>query len=87
MSEKNIKYPVKFRFKIILENILSDKENEENITKILNNLEISYVNFTKTHSSNKKYTSYSASVTVNNKETLYKLYKEIKEIKNFKFAI
>lgn len=87
MEKETLDFPQSFTIKLIVENLLTDKENKENIQTVLTSENIEGSNWSYKLSKEGKYLSYSVGVTVDNKDQMDRLYGKIKEIPHLKYAI
>jgi putative lipoic acid-binding regulatory protein len=87
MKKETLDFPQSFTIKIIVENILTDRENRENIEKILLSEDITGSNWSTKLSKEGKYLSYNVGVIVNDKEQMDRLYGKMKDLPAIKYAI
>lgn len=87
MNNQELSFPVTFRLKVVLTTSLTDTENKEQLTNIFNALNIGYLYYGKNRSRKGSYVSFTYEVTLNNRQTMTRLYALLKEIENLKFAL
>ena len=87
MNRETLKYPQSFAIKIIVENVLTDKENKKNIEALLMSENIKGTDWSSKLSKEGKYLSYNVGVTVSDKSQMERLFSKIKDIPNIKYAI
>ncbi len=87
MNDQEINFPVTFRLKAVLTTSLTDTENEEQLITIFNALNIRYLYRSKNKSREDSYVSFTYEVTLNDRQTMNRLYELLKEIENLKFAL
>lgn len=86
-KQENLKFPVTFELKVVLETNAAIKEQQNNIETILQELQIS--NAYKNHKMSTKgtYCSYTYQVKVQSREQLQQMYTGLKLLNGFKFAL
>lgn len=87
MNRETLDFPQGFTIKIIVENVLTDKENKKNIEAILLSENIKGSDWSRKLSKEGKYLSYNVGVTVSDKEQMGRLYGKIKNLPHIKYAI
>lgn len=87
MTNETLEFPQSFSIKLIVENILTDKENKDNINSVLLSENIEGSNWKYKLSKEGKYLSYSVEVTLLDKEQMDRLYEKIKQIPHLKYAL
>jgi len=87
MNNQELNFPVTFRLKVVLTTSLTDTENKKQLIIIFNILNIKYLYHGKNRSSKNSYVSFTYEVTLNDRQTMNRLYKLLKEIENLKFAL
>ncbi|MBB6480461.1 YbeD family protein [Spirochaeta isovalerica] len=87
MNGETLEFPQNFTIKVIVENMLTDKENRKNIEAVLLSENIIGVGWSSKLSKEGKYLSYSVAVRVEDKSQMDRLYGKIKDIPNIKYAI
>jgi len=87
MNNQELNFPVTFRLKAVLTTSLNDTENEDQLINIFNMLNIRYSYHGKNRSSKDSYVSFTYEVTLNNRQTMNRLYTLLREIENLKFAL
>jgi len=87
MNGETLEFPQSFTIKIILENILTDRENKKNIEAVLLSENITGTEWSSRLSKEGKYLSYSVDVIVGDKNQMGRLYGKIKDIPHIKYAI
>lgn len=87
MKNEEIKYPIRFEFKAVMDATINDDDNKENLVKVfkLNNIEYSYHN--KKISGKGNYVSFSYKITIISKEVMTKFYVDLKSVEGLKFAL
>ncbi len=87
MNNQELSFPVTFRLKVVLTTSLKDAENREQLINIFKALNISYLYHCKNRSRKGSYVSFTYEVTLNDRQTMNRLYALLKEIENLKFAL
>jgi len=87
VNRETLDFPQSFTIKIIVENVLTDKENKKNIEAVLMSENIKGTDWSSKLSKEGKYLSYNVGVTVAEKSQMDRLYGKIKDIPNIKYAI
>lgn len=87
MNNQELSFPVTFRLKVILTTLLKDAENKEQLINIFNTLNIGYLYYGKNRSRKGSYVSFTYEITLNDRQTMNRLYVLLKEIENLKFAL
>ena len=87
MKKETLDFPQSFTIKLIVENILTDRENKKNIEDILLTENIEGSDWSSKVSKEGKYLSYNVAITVLDKEQMERLYTKIKDLPNIKYAI
>ena len=87
MNGEELQFPVTYRLKAVLSASQSDKENRLQLTGVFEELGIGYLYHSKNRSSKGAYVSFTYEVTLNNRETMNRLYAQLKKIDNLKFAL
>ncbi len=87
MEKETLEFPQSFTIKLIVENVLTDKENKKNIEAILMSENIQGENWSYKLSKEGKYVSYSIAVTVVDQNQMSRLYDKIKDLPYIKYAI
>lgn len=86
-SRENLKFPVRFDLKIVLEANTPRDDQQSNINQLLDDLQLenSYIN----HKMSTKgtYCSFTYQVTVPSRDQLLHMYSELKQLQGFKFAL
>ncbi len=87
MNDQELSFPVTFRLKVVLTTSLKDTENKEQLINVFNALNIVYLYHGKNRSRKDSYVSFTYEVTLNDRQTMNRLYELLKEIENLKFAL
>ncbi len=87
MNNQELLFPVTYRLKAVMTAALSDTENKQQLINVFNRLGISYLFQSKNKSSKGTYVSFTYEVTLNDRQTMNRLYILLKEIENLKFAL
>ncbi|MBI9100193.1 MAG: DUF493 domain-containing protein [Spirochaetaceae bacterium] len=87
MKEKALQYPQSFTVKIIVENILTDKENKKNIEAMLLSENIKGTDWSYKLSKEAKYVSYNIGIIVTDQKQMDRLYGKMKNLPYIKYAI
>jgi len=87
MENETLKFPQSFTIKLIVENVLTDKENKKNIEAVLLSENIKGNDWSCKLSKEAKYISYNVGVTVVDQNQMNRLYGKIKDLPHIKYAI
>lgn len=87
MDKETLKFPQSFTMKLIVENVLTDKENKKNIEAILLSENIKGYDWSYKLSKEGKYVSYHVRITVVDQNQMTRLYGKIKDLPHIKYAI
>jgi len=87
MKKDTLDFPQSFTIKLIVENLLTDRENRKNIEAILMSENIDGTDWSTRLSKEGKYLSYNVGVTVKDKNQMDRLYLKVKDLANIKYAI
>ena len=87
MEKENLEFPQSFTIKLIVENVLTDKENKKNIEALLLSENIVGSDWSYKLSKEAKYVSYNVKVTVADQNQMTRLYGKIKDLPHIKYAI
>ncbi|MDA3811580.1 MAG: DUF493 domain-containing protein [Spirochaetaceae bacterium] len=87
MKKEILEYPQRFTIKIIVENVLTDKENRKNIEALLMSENIKGSDWSFKLSKEGKFLSYNVRITVNDKKQMDRVYNKIRDIPHIKYAI
>jgi len=87
LSEQEIKYPINFDFKALMDATINDDENKENIIEVFNKNNITYLYHDKKISTKGTYISFTFKITINSKDVMKKFYTDLKVVKGLKFAL
>lgn len=87
MNKETLEFPQSFTIKLIVENILTDKENKKNIEAILMSENIKGTDWSYKLSKEGKYVSYNVGVSVADQNQMTRLYGKIKDLPYIKYAI
>lgn len=87
MEKETLEFPQSFTIKLIVENVLTDKENKKNIEAVLLSENIKGYDWSYKLSKEAKYVSYNIGITVADKDQMERLYSKIKNIPHIKYAI
>lgn len=86
-NKQEIKFPVSFALKAILDNSIAEENHIKELKSILLKLGIAYKNFSSKLSSNGKYISISVGVKVDDRKSFDGLYVELKKTPGIKYAL
>ncbi len=87
MNNQELKFPVTYRLKAVMTVALNDAENKQKLIDIFKKLDIGYLYQSKNKSNKGAYVSFTYEVTLNDRQTMNRLYVLLKEIENLKFAL
>lgn len=87
MNGETLEFPQSFTIKIIVENVLTDKENRKNIEAVLLSESINGTDWSSKLSKEGKFLSYGIAVQIQDKSQMNRLYGKIKNIPHIKYAI
>lgn len=87
MESETLQFPQSFTMKLIVENVLTDKENRKNIEAILLSENMNGADWSTRLSGEGKYISYHVAVSVADREQMDRLYGKIKNMPHIKYAI
>ena len=87
MNNEELQFPVTYGLKAVMTASHSDMENRKRLTNIFDELKIDYTYLNRSQSSKGSYMSFTYSVTLNDRQTMNRLYALLKEIENLKFAL
>jgi putative lipoic acid-binding regulatory protein len=87
MEKETLEFPQSFTIKLIVENVLTDKENKKNIEAVLLSENIQGDDWSYKLSKEAKYVSYNVGVTVADQQQMTRLYGKIKDLPYIKYAI
>lgn len=87
MKKETLEFPQSFTIKLIVENVLTDKENKKNIEAILLSENIKGGDWSYKLSKEAKYVSYNVAVTLVDQKQMTRLYGKIKDLPHIKYAI
>ena len=87
MDRETLQFPQSFTIKLIVENVLTDKENRKNIEAVFLSENINGTDWSTKLSREGKYISYNVAVSVDDKEQMDHLYGKIKDLPHIKYAI
>ncbi len=87
MNNEELQFPVTYGLKAVMATSHSDMENRKRLTNVFEELKIDYTYLNRSQSSKGSYMSFTYSVTLNDRETMNRLYELLKEIDNLKFAL
>lgn len=87
ITDEEIKYPIHFEFKAVMDATINDDINKENLVKVfkINDIEYSYHN--KKVSGKGNYVSFTYKITIVSKEVMNKFYVDLKSVEGLKFAL
>ena len=86
-KNEQLRFPVKYNLKVILDATIPDHQNREEIVKALGELKVTHGNWKEKLSKKGRYISFTVHVEIVSREQLYALYNRLKEIPGVKFAI
>ncbi len=87
MNNEKLRFPVTFRLKAVMTTGQNDWENRKQLVGVFDKLKIGYLYQSKNRSSKGSYVSFTYEITLNDRETMHRLYALLKEIDNLKFAL
>ncbi len=87
LNNEELQFPVTFGLKAVMLSTLSDTENKRRLAGVFDKLEIDHLYLRKNRSSKGTYVSFTYEVTLNDRQTMNRLYLSLKEIENLKFAL
>ena len=87
MKNAEIKFPVTFEIKAVMESSSSDNDNNKKLTDVFKSLAINYSYINNKKSSKGTYVSYNYKVTFNDKLQMEKLYADLKNVPGLKLAL
>ncbi len=87
MKKEALEFPQSFTIKLIVDNILTDRENKKNIEAVLMSENIKGTDWSYKLSKEGKYVSYNVGISVIDKNQMERLYSKIKNIPHIKYAI
>lgn len=83
----NIRYPVSYNLKLIMDNAISSSDHEKNIGDVLLDLQIRFAAFQHKLSSKKTYISFTVKVRIISADQFSVLYAELKKLPGIKTAL
>lgn len=86
-KQENLKFPVTFDLKVVIEAIATTEAQQNNIESILSDLQVRHTYKNRKMSTKGTYTSYTYEVLVQSRDQMQLIYTEIKQIQGFKFAL
>lgn len=86
-NNKEIKFPVSYTLKAILDNSIAEESHTKELKSILLKLGVAYKSFSSKLSSNGKYISISVGIKVDDRKIFDSLYIELKKIPGIKYAL
>ena len=86
-GNEKVKYPVKFDLKVIMDNNLSEEENQQKIIQVLTQNKIPFSDWSSKMSSKNTYISLTVNVTIKSQKILEDLYNDLREIPEVKYAV
>lgn len=87
MNNQELQFPVIYRLKAVMTATRNVRENKQQLVNVFNELSIGYLFLSKNKSSKGTYVSFTYEVTLNDRQTMNRLYTLLKEIENLKFAL
>lgn len=87
MKKETLEFPQSFTIKLIVENVLTDRENKKNIETVLLSENIQGTDWSTKLSKEGKYLSYNVGIKIDDKDQMDRLYLKIKDIPHIKYAI
>ena len=86
-GDEEVKFPVNYDLKVILDNKGDKETHQGSIEKVLKSHKISFSSWRSKFSSNDKYISFTVNININSHEQMTKLYESIKTIDGIKIAL
>ena len=86
-GDEEIKFPVNYDLKVILDNTGNKKLHQDAIEGILKKNKVSFANWRSKLSSNDKYISFTVNVNIHSHDQMRKLYEGLKTLKGIKLAL
>ncbi len=87
MNNQGLQFPVTYRLKAVMTATPNVRENKQQLVNVFNELSIGYLFQSKNKSSKGTYVSFTYEITLNDRQTMNRLYSLLKEIENLKFAL
>jgi len=87
LQNQQVKYPVTYNLKAVMDGTRYDDENKEDIVNIFKKLDIVYSYLDKKLSSKGSYVSFTYKVTLTSKDQMYKMYEGLRALNSLKFAL
>jgi len=87
LDRSNLRFPLSYTLKVIMDATLSDQENEAGLSRVLSDLSIPFAIKNQRLSTSGFYMTYSIMVTINTYETMRSLYIKLKNVPGLKFAV
>lgn len=86
-GKEQVKYPVQFDLKVIMDNQLPEEENRQKVTQVLEKNHIPFSSWRSKLSSNNTYISLTVNIRIENRTILKSLYDDLKSIPEVKYAV
>ena len=87
MNGQELQFPVTYRLKAVMVQGTGDAANKKALVRVFDALKIGFLYHSKNRSSKGTYVGYTYEITLNDRETMQRLYALLKEIDNLKFAL
>ncbi len=87
IGNQELQFPVTYRLKTVLTTTLNEKENKKQLLYVFDELKLRYLYQSKNRSSKGTYVSFTYEITLNDRQTMNRLYELLKRIENLKFAL
>jgi putative lipoic acid-binding regulatory protein len=87
ISNEEIKFPINFDFKAVMDATIDDDENKQNLVDVFSLNKIKYAYHSKKISGKGTYVSFTYKITIVSKEVMNKFYVDLKAVKGLKFAL
>jgi len=87
MDNQELQFPVTYRLKTVLTTTLNEMDNKKQLVYVFDELKLSYLYQSKNRSSKGTYVSFTYEITLNDRQTMNRLYALLKRIENLKFAL
>jgi putative lipoic acid-binding regulatory protein len=84
---KEIEFPVTFQLKAVMLGTEQDADNQQKLEDVFNQFDVSFTYKNKKLSRKGAYTSYTYTITLNDRQQMDNVYEGLKQIKELKFAI
>ncbi len=84
---EQLKFPVNFHLKVILDATIPDHVNRKEVEKVLDDLQIRHNSWKDKLSQQGRYISFTVNVDIVSSEQLHEMYDRLKDIPGVKFAL